>query len=261
MNTWVLVSIIVFILILLTIGTMILTKTPILRNGDLFPTSSLKITNRSSMTFDSITCYDTSGTSYTPLQGISTPRAFPPNDSFSVPIQYQTSLLCIAMKNGVEYVTILGQMNTFVEFMYLHTDATTFTFTPTTDIPRALLAVPNPYKGLITTPTISSKLLTNGDPFPTSLVLTNCASDPITFTTFGQIDLSVNLSIAAGTSCLPITISTPPSSYCFLLGTIQNTQSVLPYHTGIALFNNNHVIEIIPIGNKDLIVSRPYLMV
>lgn len=108
-------------LIIVTITILILTRKSTLIEGSPFPTSTIKIINNSSITFDTIRCYDTDGNIYTPIQGLSTPRVFTPQDNFIVNMKNQTSLLCIAMKDTIRYITILGNDNSTIHFIFSNT--------------------------------------------------------------------------------------------------------------------------------------------
>ena len=256
MNTWVIISITLVFLIIVTITILILTRQSILTEGSPFPTSTIKITNSSMITFNTIRCYDTDGNIYTPIQGLSTPRLFTPQDNFIVNMKNQTSLLCIAMTDTTRYITILGNDTSNIYFIYSNTDKNMFTFSNTSQLPVNVSVIKNTYNGTIHTPTINSKPLLIGDSFPvSSIILTNCVSDSITLTEFINIDNPGNLNIGTGLSSLPITA--PIHSSCILYGTI-NTTDQSNHILGIALYNKNGTVGIINIGINGLIISRPY---
>jgi len=255
MSTWVIISITLVCLIIITITTLVLLRKPMLIEGSPFPTSTIKIINNSTITFDTIRCYDTDGKIYTPIQGLSTPRLFTPRDNFIVNMKNQTSLLCIAMKDTTRYITIIGNENATVHFIHSNTDTNTFTFSNTSDLPVHVSVIKNTYKGTISNPVIVSKPLLIGDPFPTLIIVTNCVSDSIKLTEFINIDNPGNLTVGTGLSTLPI--SSPIQNSCIIYGTIMTSDQSL-HIIGIALYNKNSTIGIIHLGINGLIVSRPY---
>jgi hypothetical protein len=261
MSTWVIISITLVCLIIITITTLILLKKTILVDGNPFPTSTIKITNTSTLTFDTITCYDTHGKMYTPIQGVSTPRLFTPQDSFIVNMKNQTSLLCIALKDMTQYITILGNDNSTVYFVYSNTDKNTFTFSNTTELPQNITILNNIYNGTIVIPTAidDSKLLLDGDPIPpTSIILSNGLSDSILLSEFININNPGNLTIGSGLSTVPLPITLQSS--CIIYGKIISNDLV-PYVTGIALYNVNNTIKFIQLGISNLTVSRPLISI